>query len=216
MHTLQGNGKGREKKSDSPTSKGVTKPRKQSQKPALSIVQALQKYSAEELHTVWENLDQCKKSKFDTLAAIKWTVLHRTTDSEGEDRICRAVNRTAYGFGLKDSDRIRVTDLALLSKLHNMEGDDRQTYEDQLKAIGNGKKNTDLLGAHQCGMGRSPGANERDSAGTYCVEPNHIYPTTYGKNREHDHCHHFLHNDDSNVRQRFFKANLCTHDPPCF
>jgi len=78
---------------------------------ALSIKEALKKYTPEEIHTVWTNLEQKLKGKFDTAPPIEWKDIYVSTDADGNTRYCWGVNRVAYGYGFRDSNRVRVVDL---------------------------------------------------------------------------------------------------------
>jgi len=191
------------------------KPRRKAKNRAISIQEALVKYSDQELYTVWRNLRDKKISEHDTTGPIKWNhQLYKARDSEGIKRYCWGVNKVAYGCRLRDSDRLRIGDLALVKSLYKMGEPEKQNYRAKLMLIGKGKKKTDLLSAHICGRGRSEGKGT-DKAGKYCVNPYHIMPKTYRENAEHDHCHYFLHKGEEQ-RKRFYKAKLCEHDPLCF
>lgn len=212
MHALNGNSS---KRKASSAKESAPKKKKLNPTPqACSIKETLEKYSDEEIFKVWKNLEEKKQSPHDTTGAVKWDDLHETTDANRKTRYCWSVSKVAYGYGFKDKDRVRVTDLAIMSKLHTTEDDEeREALRESLMKIGKGKdKADDLVVAHLCGRGRRKGS---DTAGEYCVNPDHLVPRTYGENDDQVHCHYFLHKGDAE-RQRFYDSNLCDHDPPCF
>jgi len=217
MHALNGNQAKRKLPSseDAQNEESITSKKVRDPRPAaLGIKQTLAKYNDQEIHNVWSNLEDKKCSPNDTAMPIQWDDLHTTTDANGDTRYCWGVNRVAYGYGFRDSDRARVVDLALMSKLHTTtDVQEKEALRKSLMMIGKGKKKSDLLGAHLCGRGRRKG---HDKAGKYCVNPTHIVPRTYKVNDEQVHCHYFLHKADDEQRQKFYDGNFCNHDPPCF
>lgn len=177
------------------------------EKSKINLNSVLKSNDEEAIQKTWQNLLNGRVSKFTSVKKpIIWNRnAYSAKDKEGKIRQCWTVSVSRYGNGFTNSKSIPPYHLALLSKLAGHK--DKLAFKEEIKSLASGRMHI----THTCGNGRSMAKHDS----MICCNPSHLEIRTHEYNMSQVHCHYFLKLADDS-RSRFFEANLCQHDPPCF